>query len=285
MPQRFLIKNLDMKQDKINIDFSKPQVMAILNITPDSFYKESRTFTPYEIEKRVAQIVAEGATIIDIGGYSSRPGADEVSLEEEVRRVERGLEIVRRIAPEMAVSIDTFRAPVAKLAIMRFGALIINDISAGELDPELMNIAAKYKVPYIAMHMRGTPKTMQQQTDYVDVVGDVVDFFRWKIEQLRSLGVDDIILDQGYGFAIDVEQNYELLANMHRLKEFGVPILVGFSRKSMIYKILKNSASEALTGTIALNWEALRQGAKILRVHDVKEAVETVKLYEKCFQL
>ncbi|MFR9534026.1 MAG: dihydropteroate synthase [Rikenellaceae bacterium] len=270
-----------MKQDKINIDFSKPQVMAILNITPDSFYKESRTFTPYEIEKRVAQIVAEGATIIDIGGYSSRPGADEVSLEEEVRRVERGLEIVRRIAPDMAVSIDTFRAPVAKLAIVRFGALIINDISAGELDPELMNIAAKYKVPYIAMHMRGTPKTMQQQTGYVDVVGDVVDFFRGKVEQLRSLGVDDIILDPGFGFAKDVEQNYELLANTHRLKEFGVPILVGVSRKSMIYKVLEKSPSEALTGTIALNWEALRQGATIIRVHDVSEAAETVKIYNK----
>lgn len=281
MPQRFLIKSLDMKQDKINIDFSKPQVMAILNITPDSFYKESRTFTPYEIEKRVAQIVAEGATIIDIGGYSSRPGADEVSLEEEVRRVERGLEIVRRIAPDMAVSIDTFRAPVAKLAIVRFGALIINDISAGELDPELMNIAAKYKVPYIAMHMRGTPKTMQQQTGYVDVVGDVVDFFRGKVEQLRSLGVDDIILDPGFGFAKDVEQNYELLANTHRLKEFGVPILVGVSRKSMIYKVLEKSPSEALTGTIALNWEALRQGATIIRVHDVSEAAETVKIYNK----
>ncbi len=281
MPQRFLIKNLDMKQAKINIDFSKPQVMAILNITPDSFYKESRTFTPYEIEKRVMQIVAEGATIIDIGGYSSRPGADDVSLEEEVRRVERGLEIVRRIAPEMAVSIDTFRSHVAKLAIIRFGALIINDISAGEMDPELMNIAAKYKVPYIAMHMRGTPKTMQQQTDYVDVVDDVVAFFRGKVEQLRSLGVDEIILDPGFGFAKDVEQNYELLANMHRLKEFGAPILVGVSRKSMIYKVLEKNPSEALTGTIALNWEALRQGATIIRVHDVREAVETIKIYDK----
>lgn len=270
-----------MKQAKINIDFSKPQVMAILNITPDSFYKESRTFTPYEIEKRVMQIVAEGATIIDIGGYSSRPGADDVSLEEEVRRVERGLEIVRRIAPEMAVSIDTFRSHVAKLAIIRFGALIINDISAGEMDPELMNIAAKYKVPYIAMHMRGTPKTMQQQTDYVDVVDDVVAFFRGKVEQLRSLGVDEIILDPGFGFAKDVEQNYELLANMHRLKEFGAPILVGVSRKSMIYKVLEKNPSEALTGTIALNWEALRQGATIIRVHDVREAVETIKIYDK----
>ncbi len=270
-----------MKQDKINIDFSKPQVMAVLNVTPDSFYKKSRTYTTYEIERRVEQIIAEGATIIDIGGYSSRPDADDVPVEEEIRRVERGLEVVRRLAPDMAVSIDTFRSLVAKLAIIRFGALIINDISAGEMDPELMHVAAKYKVPYIAMHMRGTPQTMQQQTDYHDVVEEVLGYFRAKVEQLRALGVEHIVLDPGFGFAKTVEQNYSLMANLNRLKEFGLPILVGVSRKSMIYKTLECDPSEALSGTIALNWEALRQGATIIRVHDVREAVDTIKIYNK----
>ncbi len=270
-----------MKQAKINIDLFEPQVMAILNVTPDSFYKSSRTFLKSEIEERVKAIIEEGATIIDIGGYSSRPFADDVTIEEEWRRVERGLEVVRRLAPQIAVSIDTFRSVVAERAITSYGTLIINDISAGEIDPGLMKIAAKYGVPYIAMHMRGTPQTMQMQTSYDDVVEDVVSYFRTKIKQLQDLGVEDVIIDPGFGFAKSVEQNYRLLSQLSRLRDLGSPILVGVSRKSMIYKVLESDAEGALAGTIALNWESLRQGATIIRVHDVREAAEELKIYKK----
>ncbi|MFI3264359.1 MAG: dihydropteroate synthase [Rikenellaceae bacterium] len=270
-----------MKQSKINIDFSKPQVMAILNVTPDSFFSGSRTFSVAEIEERVVKIAAQGATIIDIGGYSSRPGAEEVTIEEEWSRVERGLEVVRRLAPDLTVSIDTFRSEVAQRAISKFGALIINDISAGELDPKLMEVAAKYKVPYIAMHMRGTPQTMQSRTSYNDVTEEVATYFELKIKELKRVGVENIIIDPGFGFAKSVEQNYSLLANLGKLKMFNLPILVGVSRKSMIYKVLNSAPEEALTGTIALNWEALRQGATIIRVHDIQEAVETITIFNK----
>lgn len=270
-----------MKHHKIDIDFFEPQVMAILNVTPDSFYEKSRAFTVAEIESRVAEIVNSGATIIDIGGYSSRPGAEDVTSDEEWSRVDRALQIIRRVAPNIAVSIDTFRSDVAERALDKYGAAIINDISAGELDPKLMEVAAKYRVPYIAMHMRGTPQTMQQQTQYDDIADDVVSYFKAKIEQLRGLGVKDIIIDPGFGFAKTLDQNYILMAHLKKLTELGCPILVGISRKSMIYKLLDSSAKEALNGTIALNWEALRQGATIIRVHDVKEAVDTVTIYKK----
>ncbi len=270
-----------MKQSKINTDFSKPQVMAILNVTPDSFFSGSRTFSVAEIEQRVVKIAAQGATIIDIGGYSSRPGADEVSPEEEWSRVERGLEVVRRITPDLTVSIDTFRSEVAQRAISKFGALIINDISAGEIDPKLMEVAAKYKVPYIAMHMRGTPQTMQYCTSYNNVTEEVATYFESKIKELERVGVENIIIDPGFGFAKSVEQNYSLLTNLGKLKKFNLPILVGVSRKSMIYKVLNSAPEEALTGTIALNWEALRQGATIIRVHDIQEAVETITIFNK----
>ncbi len=281
MLQKFSIKNLGMKHHKIDIDFFEPQVMAILNVTPDSFYEKSRAFTVAEIESRVAEIVNSGATIIDIGGYSSRPGAEDVTSDEEWSRVDRALQIIRRVAPNIAVSIDTFRSDVAERALDKYGAAIINDISAGELDPKLMEVAAKYRVPYIAMHMRGTPQTMQQQTQYDDIADDVVSYFKAKIEQLRGLGVKDIIIDPGFGFAKTLDQNYILMAHLKKLTELGCPILVGISRKSMIYKLLDSSAKEALNGTIALNWEALRQGATIIRVHDVKEAVDTVTIYKK----
>ncbi len=280
-----LIEDLDMKPQRIDINFWEPQVMAILNVTPDSFYSESRAFELSEIEQRVAQILLEGATIIDIGGYSSRPDADDISIDEEWRRVEMALGVVRRVAPFMTVSIDTFRAEIAERAIEMFGAVIINDISAGELDHRLMSVAAKYKVPYLAMHMRGTPKTMQQQCSYVDVVEEVVQYFKAKIEQLKELGVKDIIIDPGFGFAKSMEQNYALMSGLNRMKELGYPILVGVSRKSMIYKLLSVTPEESLTGTIALNWEALRQGATLLRVHDVRQAVECVTIYKQMFEL
>ncbi len=273
-----------MKLSKINIDFTKPQVMAILNVTPDSFYEASRTFAEDEIETRVKQIIADGATIIDIGGYSSRPGADDVSVDEEWNRVDRAMEVVRSISADMAVSIDTFRSEVAERVIIKYGSVIINDISAGDIDPQLMVVAAKYKVPYIAMHMRGTPQTMQQQTSYNDVVADIESYFEDKIKTLNDLGVEQIVIDPGFGFAKTLEQNYALMANLNSLLKLGHPILSGISRKSMIYKLLNCSAKESLTGTIALNYESLRQGATILRVHDVREAVETVKIFEKLFK-
>ncbi|MFI3280444.1 MAG: dihydropteroate synthase [Rikenellaceae bacterium] len=270
-----------MKQGCINIDFQTPQVMAILNVTPDSFYKQSRTFSADEIEDRVKKIISEGATIIDVGGYSSRPMADDISIEEEWNRVDRGVGIIRRLAPQMAISIDTFRSEVAAHVIEKYGPVIINDISAGEIDPKLIDIAAKYRVPYIAMHMRGTPQTMQQLTNYDNIIEDVTLYFESKIGQLKSRGVDNIIIDPGFGFAKTIEQNYMLMSNLNRLSNLGYPILAGVSRKSMIYKVLEISAEESLTGTIALNWEALRQGAMILRVHDVREAVETLKIFNK----
>ena len=266
----------------VSIDLSAPQVMAILNVTPDSFYAGSRMPDAGAVEQHVREAVAEGAHLIDVGGYSSRPGADEVPADEEWRRVALGVEAVRRLASGVTVSVDTFRSEVAAKAIETFGPLIINDISAGELDPAMLSVAAKYDVPYIAMHMKGDPRTMQSQTDYRrDITTEVVDYFHTRIETMLAAGIrpGNIILDPGFGFAKTTEQNYELLAGLHRLCELGYPVLAGLSRKSMIYKVLDATPAESLAGTVALGWECLRQGAAILRVHDVREAVDTVRLF------
>ena len=266
----------------VSIDLSAPQVMAILNVTPDSFYAGSRMPDAGAVEQHVREAVAEGAHLIDVGGYSSRPGADEVPADEEWRRVALGVEAVRRLAPGVTVSVDTFRSEVAAKAIETFGPLIINDISAGELDPAMLSVAAKYDVPYIAMHMKGDPRTMQSQTDYRrDITTEVVDYFRSRTETMLAAGIrpGNIILDPGFGFAKTTGQNYELLAGLHRLCELGYPVLAGLSRKSMIYKVLDATPAESLAGTVALGWECLRQGAAILRVHDVREAVDTVRLF------
>lgn len=266
----------------LNIDFSAPQVMAILNVTPDSFYAGSRMPDAGAVERRVREAVAEGAQLIDVGGYSSRPGADEVPADEEWRRVELGVGTVRRLAPDMPVSVDTFRSEVAAKAVEAFGPLIINDISAGELDPAMLSVAAEYDVPYIAMHMKGDPRTMQSQTDYRrDITTEVVDYFRMRSEAMLAAGIrpENIILDPGFGFAKTTEQNYELLAGLGELCALGYPVLAGLSRKSMIYKVLGVTPAESLAGTVALGWECLRQGAKILRVHDVREAADTVRLF------
>lgn len=266
-------------------DFFEPQVMAIVNVTDDSFYAQSRMASDEAIVERVREAIAEGATILDVGGYSSRPGAVDVSVEKEWQRVRRGLQAVRSVSGEVAVSVDTFRAEVAARAIEEFGDVIINDISAGELSPQMVDIVAEAGVPYIAMHMKGSPQTMQQMTSYdEDITSAVCHYFEDKVEYLLSKGIKQIVLDPGFGFAKSVEQNYELLAGLHRLCQMGYPILAGVSRKSMIYKTLGVTADGALTGTIALNWEALRQGATILRVHDVREAAEVIKLYEKIKQ-
>ena len=268
-------------------DFSQPRVMAILNVTPDSFFAGSRMPDAPHVERRVREAVAEGASIIDVGGYSSRPGADEVSPGEEWRRVKLGVGAVRRLAPGMAVSVDTFRSEVAARAIERFGPLIINDISAGELDPAMPAVAAKYGVPYIAMHMKGDPKTMKSLTDYKrDITAEVVAYFEARVAALLAAGIarEHLVLDPGFGFAKTTEQNYELLAGLHRLCALGYPVLAGLSRKSMIYRVLGVTPAQSLAGTVALGWECLRQGAAILRVHDVREAVDTVRIFNAYVQ-
>ena len=268
-------------------DFSQPRVMAILNVTPDSFFAGSRMHDAPHVERRVREAVAEGASIIDVGGYSSRPGADEVSPGEEWRRVKLGVGAVRRLAPGVAVSVDTFRSEVAARAIERFGPLIINDISAGELDPAMPAVAAKYGVPYIAMHMKGDPKTMQSLTDYKrDITAEVVAYFEARVAALLAAGIarEHLVLDPGFGFAKTTEQNYELLAGLHRLCALGYPVLAGLSRKSMIYRVLGVTPAQSLAGTVALGWECLRQGAAILRVHDVREAVDTVRIFNAYVQ-
>ena len=263
------------------LDLSEPQVMGILNVTPDSFYAESRMKTEEAIRRRVRQIVEEGGSMIDVGAYSSRSGADDVSADEEMARLKRGMKIVREEAPEIPVSVDTFRADVAKMCIEELGADIINDISGGELDKEMFHTVAKLGVPYILMHMKGTPQTMQEAPHYDDLMKEVMLYFSEKIQQLRDLGQKDIILDPGYGFAKTLDHNYELLAHQEMLSIFELPLLVGVSRKSMIYKLLGCTPDEALNGTTALNTIALQKGASILRVHDVKEAVEVVRIVTK----
>jgi len=261
------------------VDLSSPLVMGIVNVTPDSFFEGSRNTAPEQIAARVDEAVGEGAQILDLGGYSSRPGASEVTPQEELRRVSAAMRIIRKRYPEMVVSLDTFRAWVAERVIEEYGAVIVNDISSGELDPQMIPTVARLKVPYLAMHMRGTPSTMQTLTDYDDVTAEVVRYFSHKVDNLVQAGIDDIILDPGFGFAKTVEQNFELLGRMSDLRILGRPILAGISRKTMIWKTLDIQPTEALNGTTALHWECLRQGASILRVHDVKEAVQTVKLF------
>ena len=275
-----------MSRNESRIDFFQPQVMAIVNVTDDSFYEGSRTQSGYAIVERVREVVEQGATIVDVGGYSSRPGAKDISVDEEWQRVQRGLQAVRSVSKGVAVSVDTFRAEVAERAIKEFGDVIINDISAGELSPRMIDVVADAGVPYVAMHMRGTPQTMQQNTSYSEgVVAEVCRYFEQRVEYLHERGVKDIILDPGFGFAKSAEQNFELLAHLSQLCALGYPVLAGLSRKSMIYNTLGVTAAEALAGTVALNWEALRQGATILRVHDVREAVDVVQLYKKISHL
>lgn len=265
------------------MDLSETKVMGILNVTPDSFFSGSRKQSVEEIRQRVQQIVCEGGQMIDIGAYSSRPGADDVSQKEEMERLAKGMKIVREIAPDIPVSVDTFRADVAKMAVEELGADIINDISGGELDKEMFPTVAKLGVPYILMHMKGNPQTMQQSTHYDDFLKEVLLYFAEKIQQLRDLGQKDIILDPGYGFAKTLEQNYELLNHQDALSIFELPILAGISRKSMIYRLLGTTPEEALNGTSVLNTIAMQKGANILRVHDVRECVEVVKIVSQLY--
>ena len=273
---------MDEKPRYINVggkllDLSVPKVMGILNVTPDSFYKGSRYLKDEDIIKAAVRMTAEGADIIDIGGYSSRPGALDIPKEVEGERVFRAIKLVTMELPEAVISIDTFRADIAMEAV-QLGARIINDISGGEADSEMFNTVETLNVPYILMHMKGNPRTMQTNPVYDDVVADILKWFAPKIYRLRSNGVKDIIIDPGFGFAKTPEHNFGML---RRLKEFsvtGLPLLAGLSRKATIWKTLGITPEEALNGTTVLNTIALLNGADILRVHDVKEAVETVKL-------
>ena len=263
------------------MDLSEPQVMGILNVTPDSFYAGSRGVTNGYILDRCQQILDEGASIIDIGAYSSRPNAQHISAEEEMSRLRTGLELIRKNHPEAIVSVDTFRADIARMCVEEYGVAIINDISAGNMDEQMFSTIARLGVPYIIMHMKGTPQNMQENPQYDHFLKEIFYYFSEKVQKLRDLGAKDIIIDPGFGFGKTIEHNYELMNHLEEFHLFELPILVGISRKSMIYKLLGSNPEEALNGTTALNTIALTKGAHILRVHDVKEAVECVKIVQK----
>ena len=263
------------------LDLSTPCVMGILNVTPDSFYAGSRMQTEQEIEQRVRQILDEGAVMIDIGAYSSRPGAADVSPQEEMERLRRGLQVIRRVKEDAVVSVDTFRADVARMCVEEYGVAIVNDIAAGEMDKEMFATVARLHVPYIMMHMQGTPQDMQSHPHYDNLMKEICQYFARRVQQLRELGAADIILDPGFGFGKTLEHNYQLLAAMDELRLFGLPLLVGVSRKSMIYRLLDITPQEALNGTTVIDTICLLKGADILRVHDVRQAVETVKIVEE----
>ncbi|HNY15220.1 MAG TPA: dihydropteroate synthase [Bacteroidales bacterium] len=263
------------------MDLSVPKVMGIINITPDSFYGLSRSTDEEDIITVATEMIENGADILDVGGYSSRPGADEISYEEERGRVMNAVKVIARELPEAVISVDTFRSEIAREAVLEYGAAIINDISGGESDPEMFPTISKIKVPYILMHMQGVPGTMQLKPEYDDVVADILKWFGERIFRLQSMGVADIIIDPGFGFGKTAAHNFALLRRLGELSVSGLPLLVGISRKSMIWKTLDITPEDALTGTIVLNTVALMNGADILRVHDVKEAVEAVELVKR----
>ncbi|ERJ68799.1 dihydropteroate synthase [Porphyromonas gingivalis F0568] len=276
-----------MKRKTLNLggrlfSLEKPVVMGIMNITPDSFYSGSRLSSVDSVRSRAREIVEEGGALIDVGAYSSRPNADHISAQEEMERLRPALKVLRDEFSDMPVSVDTFRADVAKMCVEEYGAAIVNDISGGQLDGDMFRTVAALQVPYILMHMRGTPATMQSLTDYEDIAVDILDYFVERVGELRGLGLHDIILDPGYGFSKTLEQNYELLSRQEEaFGELELPILVGISRKSMIYKLFGTTPEEALNGTTALNMYSVMHGADILRVHDVREAVEVCRIADK----
>lgn len=274
------------KPHQLNINgellaLDKPIVMGIINFTPDSFYKSSRISNVDALLASVDKSLSDGAKIIDVGAYSTRPSASVIALEEEKERLKVALFAIRQDFPNAVISLDTFRAEVAEWAVGEYGVQIINDISGGDLDNKMFDTIAKLRVPYIMMHMRGTPQNMQQLTDYEHLLAEVLQSFEKKTAKLTEMGVNDIVIDPGFGFAKTLEQNYELLANMAVFQDLGFPVLAGVSRKSMIYNLLEISSEDALNGTSVVNTLALINGASILRVHDVKEAVETIKLFNQ----
>jgi len=263
------------------LDLTSPKVMGILNVTPDSFYDGGRFQNEKEISSQVKKMIDEGAHIIDVGGSSSRPGSNPVTAAEEISRLSVALSAIRKDFPDIILSVDTHTAKVAEHVINEFHVDMINDISAGELDDQMFETIAKFRVPYIIMHMKGTPSTMQTLTQYDNILREIIDYFSVKVDRLEKLGVTDIIIDPGFGFSKTLEQNYYLLSQLHLFRMLEKPVLAGLSRKSMIYNALDIEPAEALNGTIVLNTLALYHGVSILRVHDVKEAVQTVSLVEK----
>lgn len=262
------------------VELRRPTVMGIVNITPDSFYSGSRTEQADEIARRVDSLLDNGADWIDVGGYSSRPGGADISADKEYSRLERALEVIRRDHPDTIISVDTFRADVARKCVENWGVEIINDISGGKLDTEMWDTVADLRCVYVLMHMRGTPSTMQELTDYKDVTADVISELAFSLDELRQKGVADVIIDPGFGFAKNTEQNFRILRDLDEFRVLGCPILAGISRKSMIWRTLDSTPEESLNGTTALNMACLMKGASILRVHDAKEASECVRLFE-----
>lgn len=263
------------------LSLHEPQVMGILNITPDSIYSGSRTEAEDDICRRLHQLMDEGADMIDVGGYSTRPGADDVSEEEEMERLRRGLRVVRREFPEVPVSVDTFRASVARMAVEEEGANIVNDISGGDMDRQMFRTVARLHVPYVLMHIQGVPRTMQQAPHYDNVRREVMVHLAERVDLLHQMGVADVVVDPGFCFGKTLDHNYELMEHLEDFHELGCPLLVGISRKSMIYKLVGGTPQTALNGTTVLNTVALLKGAHILRVHDVAPAVEAKKMYLK----
>lgn len=273
------MKTINIKGELLNLSY--PIVMGILNITPDSFYAGSRKETEKQVIERVAEILSQGGTIIDIGAQSTRPDSTLLSAQEEIDRLKFALSIINREFPGVILSVDTFYSDVARLAVEEYGAAIINDISGGEMDKSMFAMAAKLNVPYILMHMRGTPQTMKELTDYDNLIQNIFYYFSKKIAELHLLGVNDIIIDPGFGFSKTMDQNYELMAALRGFSIFELPLLVGISRKKMIANLLGTTPPDSLNGTTVLNTFALQNGANILRVHDVKEAVEAIKIVKK----
>lgn len=263
------------------LNLNSPIVMGIVNITPDSFYSGSRKTSTIDAVNQAETILSEGGTIIDVGGQSTSPTSTMMTAQEELERVRPVLKEIRHKFPNSTISIDTFYSHVAQVAVEEYGVNIINDISGGQINEKMFETVAKLNVPYILMHMRGTPQTMQQHTNYDNLIKEILYYFSEKISKLNQLGVNDIIIDPGFGFSKTLDQNYKLMANLKYFDIFDVPILVGVSRKTMIYKLLNTTPSESLNGTSALNTFALHAGANILRVHDVKQAVECINLYDK----
>lgn len=260
-------------------DLRTPVVMGVINITPDSFFAFSRYKSDRTLLQQVETFLSDGASIIDVGGYSTRPQAAPVSVDEEIKRISEALEIICKKFPEAVLSVDTFRSPVARMAVQEYGVAMINDIGGGTLDQLMFETIADLQVAYVLMHTRGNPQHMQEQTQYEDVVADVLQFLAKRVAQLRLLGVHDVVIDPGFGFAKTLEQNYEMMSKLSIFRQINAPLLVGISRKSMIYKLLGVDPEEALNGTTALNMLALMGGASILRVHDVKEAVEAIRIF------
>lgn len=262
-------------------DLTQPMVMGILNVTPDSFYDGGQFSRSADLLAQIHRMVDEGVDIFDVGAYSSRPGADDVSVEDELKRLLPALALIREHYPDLPISVDTFRSEVADEVITQYGVEIINDISGGELDEHMFDVIAKHKVVYVMMHMKGTPKTMTSLNHYDNLLADILTYFPEKLAVLKSKGVKDIIIDPGFGFAKDVDQNYELLSQLNVLDALEVPVLIGVSRKSMIYRLLGVSAAESLNGTSAVHMLALSRGANVLRVHDVRAARECIEIYKK----